>query len=567
MSAYLVLARKYRPKAFGDVIGQDVVTEVLRGALTGGHLGHAYLFSGPRGTGKTTLARIFARCLNCERGPTAEPCGTCERCLAFDAGTELDIVELDAASHTGVDNIRELRDEVAYAPMRARYKVYIVDEVHMLTKAAFNALLKTLEEPPPHVVFLFATTDPHKVLDTVLSRCQILRLAPLSEERITVRLEQVFQAEGVRAEAGVTEELARRARGGMRDALSQADKLLAFAGNEPTLEDLQRLGGDAGHEELESVLALVEAGDRPGLLARLQAFEGDEEAVLEGLLDEVRAAALLAWCGETTPLLTLGGRERARAAERGRRLGAERLELWMHELLRARERLRVLAGQEHIVLELCLLDLARAEHTLPLAELVQRLETLERTLAGAAPGVRTARPHAHAPAGERADRSLASPAPPPAARPAPVAPAATTAAPAPTRPAPVPAPAASAAPGRGSDARAGWDGFLAELGKSRAALAALFARLGPGILEGEVDGRLRLRLGALPPEDERLVGDRRNQRACEEAYAKVFGRTVTLELVLAGATPRPGPERPATAKDPLTQRVMLDFGGTVEELG
>src|SRR5262249_46366336 len=155
----------------------------------------------------------------------------CERCRASDAGTELDVIELDAASHTGVDNIRQLRDEVAYAPMRARYKVYIVDEVHMLSRPAFNALLKTLEEPPPHVVFLFATTDPHKVLDTVLSRCQILRLAPLSEERIAARLDEVFRSEGVKAEAGIAPELARRARGGMRDALSQADKLLAFAGN------------------------------------------------------------------------------------------------------------------------------------------------------------------------------------------------------------------------------------------------------------------------------------------------------------------------------------------------
>ena len=168
--SYLVLARKYRPRTFREVIGQEAVTTLLTGAIAEGRIGHAYLFAGPRGTGKTTTARIFAKCLNCENGPTADPCGTCERCVAADEGTEVDVIELDAASHTGVDTIRELRDEVAYAPMRARRKVYIIDEVHMLSKAAFNALLKTLEEPPPHVVFLFATTEPHKVLDTILSR-------------------------------------------------------------------------------------------------------------------------------------------------------------------------------------------------------------------------------------------------------------------------------------------------------------------------------------------------------------------------------------------------------------
>jgi len=544
MSAYLVLARKYRPKTFAEVIGQEVVTEVLRGALSGGHLGHAYLFAGPRGTGKTTLARIFAKCLNCEKGPTATPCGTCERCLAADGGSEVDIIELDAASHTGVDDIRELRDEVAYAPMRARYKVYIVDEVHMLSKSAFNALLKTLEEPPPHVVFLFATTDPHKVLDTVLSRCQILRLSALPEERIVARLEDVFRAEGVRAEAGVTAELARRARGGMRDALSQADKLLAFAGNEPALADLARLGGETGSQEIEAVLSLVEAGERATLLAKLEAFVGDEEELLDGLLDAVRAAALLAWCGAETPLVQLSGRERALAAERGRRLGAERLELMLQELLRARERLRWLAGQERTVVELCLLDLSRAESTLPLSELVQRMESLERRLAGA-------------PEAPRAPRAAAAPTQPAPPQSAPAAAVASPAAVPVRAPSPEPPGAAAARP-------AGtWESFLADLGKTHGALSTLLGKHGPTLLE-ESEGRLRVRAAGLSGEEQRLLGDKRNQRAVEQAWGRAFGRALALELT--GAAARPAVERVVQVQDPLTQRVQQHFEGTVEEL-
>ena len=300
--SYLVLARKYRPRSFAEVAGQDVVTRTLQGAIAEDRIGHAYLFHGPRGTGKTTSARLYAKALNCAKGPIAEPCGVCERCLAFDAGTEADLIEIDAASNTGVDHVRALRDQAAYVPLSARFKVFLVDEVHMLSKAAFNALLKTLEEPPPHVKFLFATTELHKVPDTVVSRCQVLQLSPLTEELIRGRLDEVFAQEGIAAGEGVTAELARRARGGIRDALSLADQLLALVGREPTFEDMQRLAGDDSAEIVRAVIAAVLAGDKRQLLTALPEREGDEPALLDALRDHLRTAVVLALVGPDAPM-------------------------------------------------------------------------------------------------------------------------------------------------------------------------------------------------------------------------------------------------------------------------
>ncbi|MCX7750059.1 MAG: DNA polymerase III subunit gamma/tau [Candidatus Bipolaricaulota bacterium] len=221
----LSLYRRFRPQRFADVVGQDLVVATLRRAVAAGKLGHAYLLSGQRGVGKTSVARILARAANCLAPKDGEPCNRCQSCLRILAGQSLDVVEIDGASNRGVDQIRRLREEVAYVPAGSRYKVYIIDEVHMLTGEAFNALLKTLEEPPPHVLFIFATTEPHKVPATVLSRCQAFEFGPIPDEAIARVLAQVAQAEGIALEPGAAELIARRSRGALRDALVVLDQL------------------------------------------------------------------------------------------------------------------------------------------------------------------------------------------------------------------------------------------------------------------------------------------------------------------------------------------------------
>ena len=270
---YTALARKWRPKAFAEMSGQEHVLKALSNALDSGRVHHAFLFTGTRGVGKTTVARIFAKCLNCESGVTATPCGTCASCTEIDAGRFLDLIEVDAASRTKVDDTRELLENVQYAPTRGRYKVYLIDEVHMLSTHSFNALLKTLEEPPPHVKFLLATTDPQKLPVTVLSRCLQFNLKRLTTSLIVARLAHILQAEGIASEPAALRLVATAADGSLRDALSLMDQLLAFGGGAANETDAAAMLGTVNRSHVVELAELLAAQDAPGLVRRARELE------------------------------------------------------------------------------------------------------------------------------------------------------------------------------------------------------------------------------------------------------------------------------------------------------
>ena len=298
---YLALARKWRPRTFEDVVGQPHIVRALTNALTSGRVHHAFLFAGTRGVGKTTVARILARCLNCDQGVSAAPCGECRSCTAIEEGRFIDLIEVDAASRTGIDDMRELLDNVQYTPSAGRYKVYLIDEVHMLSKQAFNALLKTLEEPPPHVKFLFATTDPQKLPVTVLSRCLQFNLKRLPGSLIVERMARICAAEGVAAEAGALARLARAAAGSMRDGLSLLDEALAF-GNETLHDsDVAEMLGSLDRTRVMTVLTAVAQANGAELLQRVRELDEmvpDYHALLDDVATMLQKIAVIQVAGE-----------------------------------------------------------------------------------------------------------------------------------------------------------------------------------------------------------------------------------------------------------------------------
>ena len=282
---YQVIARKWRPQTFDDVVGQDHVVRTLRNAIGRNRIAHAYLFVGPRGTGKTSTARIFAKALNCTGGPKADFDVNDPACLAIADGSHLDVIEIDGASNNSVDNIRDLRETAQYAPAQGRFKVYIIDEVHQLSPAAFNALLKTLEEPPPHVKFVFATTEPQKVLSTIVSRCQRFDLKPIPPDLIVERLKKIAVEEKIKVSAAALECIARLADGGMRDAQSIFDQMISFCGAEISEPDVLDVYGLVAAEKIAELAAALAAGDHRRIVAIVDECDAAGRDLVRLLID------------------------------------------------------------------------------------------------------------------------------------------------------------------------------------------------------------------------------------------------------------------------------------------
>jgi DNA polymerase-3 subunit gamma/tau len=306
--AYLVLARKYRPQRLDEVVGQAHVTRTLANAIRTDRVAHAFVFSGVRGVGKTSLARILAKSLNCAAGPTIEPCGTCDSCRSIKAGTAVDVIEIDGASNNSVDDIRELRETVPYRPAIGRFKIYVIDEVHMLSVSAFNALLKTLEEPPPHVKFIFATTEPHKIPATILSRCQRYDFRRIPTSAIVERVRFILAAEGIPADEGALAIIGREAEGSMRDALSVLDQVLAAGSDGVTQDAVAELLGVVSRQVYYDLTAAVLAEDPRRALeivrdVHLQGY--DTTTFARGLLEHLRNLLVAGICGGDRELLDL----------------------------------------------------------------------------------------------------------------------------------------------------------------------------------------------------------------------------------------------------------------------
>ena len=390
-AAYEVLARKWRPQRFAEVVGQEHITRTLKNAISQERVGHAYLFVGARGIGKTTTARIFAKALNCEAGLVQEPCCSCQSCQEIATGSSLDVIEIDGASHNKVDDIRDIRDNVQYTPSRSRFKIYIIDEVHMLSTAAWNALLKTLEEPPPHVKFLFATTEPHKVLATIVSRCQRFDLRRIPVPLIMARLGEIAREEQVPADDGALAAIARAADGGMRDAQSIFDQMIAFCGGSQSgairEQDVIDVFGLASGAELSQVVSGLLSNDTRLVISVVQGL-ADRGRDLERLFSDtvycLRNVMIQQLCGDDSTGLHVSGSELNELRRMCGLAEPDRVQRVLDSLLASEQSLRA-ALNKRVCLEVALVRAMREGHGVQIEDVIARLCELRGEPAPAPP--------------------------------------------------------------------------------------------------------------------------------------------------------------------------------------
>ncbi len=541
--SYVVLARKWRPMRFDDLVGQDHVRKTLENAIKSNRVAHAFLFTGVRGVGKTTSARILAKALNClgdpattppgsDPGPTVTPCLKCAACTEIANGSDVDVWEIDGASNSGVDEVRKLQDSLPYRPQRDRYKIFIVDEVHMLSQNAWNAFLKTLEEPPPHVKFIFATTEVHKVPVTILSRVQRFDFKLISAQTIAARLEYVLEKEGIQADAAAISILSREAAGSMRDAMSLLDQVIAWGGERFTGDDVARVLGVASRSALLSILAALVEGDASrclSIVAELAEQGRDIGHVAKDLLALLRDLVVSKVCPEPGTLLDLPTEEARDVARVAEKATADDL-VRLHQGFALGYDDVVRSGQPRAALEMLLVRLARRPPLVPIDDWVGRLGALERRLGGGGPGPGRERPPAAraevpaqkpAPASSREPESAPRAERPPAPRAEPkrVEPARDE----PQKP-------ASAAPARPEPAATAdpletWRKVVDHIGIDRPDLAAFLARAAP--LEA-APGNVVI---AFSEDDVSAVETERNLELVTKAATQVFETKTTVRVV------------------------------------
>ena len=556
--AYLVLARKYRPGTFEGFVGQDVIAETLKNAIKLDRVAHAYLFCGPRGVGKTSMARVFAKALNCAKGPTDKPCDKCEQCTAISSGQDVDVIEIDGASNRGIEEVRDIRQNARYAPAHSRFKIYYIDEVHMLTEPAFNALLKTLEEPPPHVKFIFATTAAAKLPETILSRVQRFDFRRISNLDIVKKLAQICKAEKLAVPADVLALTARRARGSMRDALSLLDQIIAFCGGEPDRDAVTGLLGALGDDEMARLLKMIREKDAAGLLktaSELLVRGMDVSELLDQLMGYVRDVLVGQSCGADADLLDRAPEAAAGIVEAGKGITADQL-LYIAEILNGARR-RIREGQDdRIVLEMALVKLAQTDGLASVSELIERLAALEEGAEKSpAPPAQSAAPAARY-------GNAAAPASRPAGNPrqsaAPVSRAIEREEEPDLDPAVREEAAAAPRPAPADDAEL-WSRFLEEAHKN----SWLYAQVGAGRLQSVSEGRVVIvfpsERAAAREESEKPE----NRRKIQDIFARLLSRPVTLTIVTVQGTPARQAPAEAPAGDAMIQELTQKFEGHV----